>query len=624
VESAWQGIPPLSLPILQLLPPSTIEFTADLVNASRFHERHFVPCQRVVVPPPSIPPPPNTPSLPESAATASFRSTPMDRPIPSVSSRVAVPVAVVSSSVRPAMDRPEPLRQCVPTAPGSGVLHCSSSVPATEAHRPPPKVHQPTSARLDHNQWYPDPLASNSNHIRQLSSDRFTSVQRQGVPIHIGPPPSARSLYQMLPTRAIGTSRAGEQLDPLVEQDTQQDLIWQSIGDNVQAMVANKVIPSSQRTYASGWRRWHTYTALIDTDIFLTRVSPGYTRFRAAGTAFCNLSFCIMSCIGFIAYLINHPTKWVIADTAIKYLTGTRYYLTRNGIDCAFMDNSSFVKAARAGAQRAFRMEPGNSVADHQTLPVSVGMLEIICGERLDKSILQDHALMVALFFAYSFLCRISEYVQRPESHHHLLSDSVVFWIAHSSPIDVTPDRPYLLIPSPDVWRYDRSRLLGVNVTIKDSKNDPGGVGRKNPRKRFSGPRPTSMVYDISELLYDLAVVAKPLPGEPFFSTSLPNVPYRLSADRMNDFLRDILAPRFGLNPNRIHSHSLRFAGASALRAGGVEDSVIMIMGGWKSLAFLGYIKLAQSAFDQVAAALSNRDLFSVQDVRNLMPGINF
>ena len=49
-----------------------------------------------------------------------------------------------------------------------------------------------------------------------------------------------------------------------------------------------------------------------------------------------------------------------------------------------------------------------------------------------------------------------------------------------------------------------------------------------------------------------------------------------------------------------------------------------MLMGGWKSLAMLGYIKLAHSVFDDVAAALSNRDLFTVQDVRNLMPGVNF
>jgi hypothetical protein len=98
-----------------------------------------------------------------------------------------------------------------------------------------------------------------------------------------------------------------------------------------------------------------------------------------------------------------------------------------------------------------------------------------------------------------------------------------------------------------------------------------------------------------------------------------------ISADIINTFLQEQLAVRFGLNPNRVHSHSLRFAGASTLRASGkVDDTTIMIMGGWKSLAMLGYIKLASSVFADVAAALSDRNLFSVQDVRNLMPGINF
>jgi hypothetical protein len=166
--------------------------------------------------------------------------------------------------------------------------------------------------------------------------------------------------------------------------------------------------------------------------------------------------------------------------------------------------------------------------------------------------------------------------------------------------------------------------MLGVNVTIKDCKNDLFGVGRKNPRRRFTGPRPSSMVYDISEMLYDMAVAAKPAKDQPFFSTSRPGQHINISADIINTFLQTKLAPRFGLNPRRIHSHSLRYAGASALRASKVDDTVIMLMGGWKSLAMLGYIKLAHSVFDDVAAALSNRDLFTVQDVRNLMPGVNF
>ena len=381
----------------------------------------------------------------------------------------------------------------------------------------------------------------------------------------------------------------------------------------MQAMLANKVIPSSQATYATGWRRWHTYTSLVDTDLLMQRISPGFLRLReSTSNNLCQYDFRILTCIGFLAYLIYQPTKFVIAAFAIKYLTGVRYYLTRNGLYTTFTDGSSFLKAARAGAERAFRMTPGNSVADHQTLPVCLGMLEISCREELDLSDLNGLVLFTALFFTYTFLCRISEYIQRPSSDHHLRSASVVFWIAHEFDHEITQDRPYRLIPSDLVWQYHNSSLLGVNVTIKDSKNDHSSVGRKNPRKRFLGPRPNWMAYDISEILYDFAVMARPPRLGAFFATTRPQG-LRISAGIINTFLQDKLATRFGLNPTRIHSHSLRFAGASALRASEkVDDSSIMIMVGWKSLVMLGYIKLASSVFADVAEALSNRDLFSV------------
>jgi hypothetical protein len=428
----------------------------------------------------------------------------------------------------------------------------------------------------------------------------------------------------MQPTRSITSSRGGSVLDPRLDPESFNINIWQSIADNALAMVANKVIPSSQRSYATGWRRWYTYSALIDSDLFLERIPLGYTQLMDSASNLIQFGFRILACIGFLAYLINHPTKWVEASTAIKYLTGVRYYLTRNGLDTEFMDSSSFLKAARAGADRAFRLTPGNSTADRQTLPVCIGMLEISCRENLNISDLSDHALLVSLHFAYTFLCRISENIERPSTDHHLRSSAVVFWISHEFDHQISTDRPYLLIPSDQVWQYPKSRLLGVNVTIKDSKNDPGGIGRKNPRKRFVGPRPASMVYDISEMLYDFAVHARPPSDGAFFSTTLLQ-DLSISADIINDFLTTKVATRFGLNPRRIHSHSLRFTGASALRASRrVDDTTIMIMGGWKSLAMLGYIKLASSVFEDVAAALSDRDLFSVQDVRNLMPGVNF
>ena len=447
-----------------------------------------------------------------------------------------------------------------------------STVPDLRHQRP---IYEPAPQCTISSPWRRVSIPINS-HLERISMDRFSSSSK-AIPIHMAEPPSSQSLYRMQPTRSIMSDRGGSVLDPRMDPDSFQDLIWQSIGDNAIAMVANKVIPSSQATYATGWRRWHTYTALIDTDLLMQRVPPGFVRLRLSNSNLGQFDFRILTCIGYLAYLINHPTKFVTATSAIKYLTGVRYYLTRNGLDTSFMDGSAFLKAARAGADRAFRMTPGNSIADHQTLPVCLGMLEISCREELDLTTLNGLALFTALYFAYTFLCRISEYIERPKSDHHIRSASVVFRIAHEFDHQISEDRPYRLIPSDQVWQFHKSTLLGVNVTIKDSKNDPFGIGRKNPWVRFLGPRPSWMAYDISEILYDFAVRARPLRLGAFFATTLPQG-LRISADIMNSFLQEKLAVRFGLNPSRIHSHSLRFAGASALRASGkVDDSTIMI-----------------------------------------------
>ena len=196
-----------------------------------------------------------------------------------------------------------------------------------------------------------------------------------------------------------------------------------------------------------------------------------------------------------------------------------------------------------------------------------------------------------------------------------------MFWITHLDPADATDIQPYLLIPSCDVWQFPISRLAGVSGTIKDSKADQEGASDKYSFPPFLGNWPSSMVYDYSEVMYKFATRARPLYDQPFFSSSTGEK-LRLSAESFNKWLKEIVAPRFGLNPKRVHTHSLRFAGASTLAAANLPDSVIMKMGRWKSLAFLSYIRMAKEIFTRVAAALSNRTVLPAADIRNLMPSI--
>lgn len=390
---------------------------------------------------------------------------------------------------------------------------------------------------------------------------------------------------------------------------------------NVTSLIANSVVASTQYTYRTGWKRWITYTANIGTDQYLQYIPPAFNQYIHQSQQAVQMSWAILACCGYLAFLISHPTKPTGAPTATKYLSAVRHNLRTFGMDIAFMDDSKFLSAARAGCIKGWQVLPGNSASDRQTLPVSIAMLEQAANQHLDLTILSHHGLYVANLCAYTLLCRVSEYLKRSHSNHHLRSESVVFWFTHLNPMNATIARPFLYVPSYDAWQYPKSRLRGVSVTIKDSKADQEGASDKYNFPRFMDPWPPTMAYEFSEQLFDLAIRAKPLDGQPFFSCSTAER-MTLSADTMNKFLKEKVAPMFDLNPKRVHTHSLRFAGASTLAAAKIEDSVIMKMGRWKSLAFLGYIRLAKEIFGRVAAALADRSILTPADVRNLMPGL--
>jgi hypothetical protein len=402
---------------------------------------------------------------------------------------------------------------------------------------------------------------------------------------------------------------------PLQPNDPNNKL-WTAMFQNFNSMVRNSVKPSSQATYATGWKRWAFYTCLIGTDVFLQLIPLGFKN----SPQHSNVSFEILACANFLTYLIQHPIDPVEAPTSIKYLTAVRYNLKSNGMDIAFMDNSVFLQACRSGVINEFQGLPGTSIADRQTIPVTIGMLEAVCLQYLDMQVLSDQALYTALIFSYTFLCRVSEYLQRPTTAHHLLSQSVDFWIAHPNQQAATPLYPYLLVPACDVWQYNKAQLLGVSVTIKDSKNDPAGAGQCNPIARSPVLRNVNSVYDISEVLFDWAIRARPIRNAPFFSTSIRRAGLVISAATMNKFLQTKVATHYGFNPKRLHSHSLRYGGASAMLVAGISDSIVMQRGRWKSLAMLNYIRTACHAFAGTALALADRTNFTADHLRSVLP----
>ena len=107
------------------------------------------------------------------------------------------------------------------------------------------------------------------------------------------------------------------------------------------------------------------------------------------------------------------------------------------------------------------------------------------------------------------------------------------------------------------------------------------------------------------------------MPDHPFFSY---RGEWALTSDEMNKVIKQTARTFSGLNPAVFETHSLHIGGASALAASGINDSIIQIMGRWKSSAFLRYIRLSTQAFSLAADSLS-AGFFDIDSVRRLCPG---
>ena len=69
---------------------------------------------------------------------------------------------------------------------------------------------------------------------------------------------------------------------------------------------------------------------------------------------------------------------------------------------------------------------------------------------------------------------------------------------------------------------------------------------------------------------------------------------------------------------NRQSSHSLRIGGASALAAAGSSDREIMILGRWKSLVFLNYVRSSQLSSSRSMKLIVDPRSFTTLDIHRL------
>jgi hypothetical protein len=242
--------------------------------------------------------------------------------------------------------------------PGMTVSYPSRLGPIlpTQTARPIVELVRGTPAPI---QRFLDPVLEDS----QLSYAEYTALatrrrrRTNEILIPSSELPASQAGRMVLPTQSFPLQPYGQPPPSVTAQGLR---VMETLFANMHAMVANSVVGSTQVTYSTGWNRWISYCLYIGADKFLRTVPEIYHTYRLLSGDPSEWSYQILVCAGYMAYLVNHPTQPVEADPATKYLSAVRYHFTTNGIDVAFMDNSYFLKSARAGLLKEWRQIPGN------------------------------------------------------------------------------------------------------------------------------------------------------------------------------------------------------------------------------------------------------------------------
>jgi hypothetical protein len=380
---------------------------------------------------------------------------------------------------------------------------------------------------------------------------------------------------------------------------------------DIQALIFNAVVSNSQATYASAQKSYLRWCMIVGTNPTLTLIPPEWEE-----TAPHAHSFKTTVLAGYVSYLVNdNEGKSVKESSAGNYLSAARKLLEDCGEDVSFMKDNPVLKAVKKGLKNEWAAVPGHSKGETATYCVTIDMLETAATAflQLDSNLLHLGQLTAAIM-SYDRTCRTSEIIWCPKTKHHVKTEAVQFIVMPVGEV-FSGTLPTVLtwVDSSDIHAYPLSRVAGHDLFLVDSKNDQFGKGHSNPHTRRLNYKDLHMVYDLTEVLYRWAVRARPLKGQPFLSSSIGEK-IVIVRSHLVEFLHQI-ADMYGLDRSRVNTHSLRYAGASAMKAAGFSDSVIMYMGRWESLCFLRYIRIAIATHLAVSDALATRNTLTFKDV---------
>ena len=359
-------------------------------------------------------------------------------------------------------------------------------------------------------------------------------------------------------------------------------------------------------TYSTGEKLWITVTEAIGTDPYMRTKNEAWLTGKMifSKTSITWEETCVLA---FLA-ATREPPSALTPKAAFNYLSAARKFLQNGGVDTAFLENSQYIRNTKASMQIAYRLTTGITDKDPLRLPVSADM--IIGHHRAVKLgvtyTLVDLAVYTAEVLAYTTLARVSEYLHTgARSAHTLLSDDIMFELTDGA-----------IRPAYDIASYNFDKVVGCLVNIRSAKNDATGRGHRYYFEK-SAPGDNSL-YCIVWTLWRYSQLARPAARRSFFY--IPEIHWTLKPAYLNQRLK-AMARMYGLEENRVSSHSLRIGGATALAAAGLHEYEIKQMGGWKSDVFLEYARNTTEMFARARTALARKNSAALQNTKRLHPG---
>ena len=353
-----------------------------------------------------------------------------------------------------------------------------------------------------------------------------------------------------------------------------------------QHLIKNSVMESTQKTYASAWKKWNVFMQVC-------HHNPTTAFIHCAESTQQQVVHLLLM---FVAYCLDALGQQ--PPTIPKILSGLRHCFRARFInDSAFDD--TLLTSMKAGVSRL-------PYTPRTRLPCTFDMVQHVVYKNTRAGSSKQHFVKaVAVSMAYYLCLRSSEYVSRtstprPEAHQ-FDSQSVEFQLGGR------------LVSSHLMPRFHWNQVELVKFTLQHAKNIKGGYGVPI-WFAVNGLEQDALMF--LQLVFLWAQMSLRNRDDPFLS-------HRTAAGRLDCLtyktfqatIKDC-AVAFGFNPAWFNTHSVRMAAPTVLRAAGGTDREVLLLGRWKGVpTTLTYQGSSTANNNRMLQLLTNSTLFTSQDI---------